>query len=240
MDQLKEKSVPIFNDAVQIQVRNRVLNNQAEEITKNERLLENVDVDLNTLRRQVEIIEDSSLRKANHLFLLKTLMTFAGLLFIPLLLRSQNIIQEPYSTNSIYVIITIFVVIIIYNLTSVMTRNKNRFTLRNFLTKSRQSEGLILPKRTCLAKARTVKTPEELELEKKLSTLKALELKFKRIKPGLDTVESRSRTVEDRIAEIKSEYRDVFGKETSDKAIEIAVRNRIDQKGGRQLINFKI
>ena len=32
------KSVPIFNDAVQIQVRNRVLNNQAEEISKNERL----------------------------------------------------------------------------------------------------------------------------------------------------------------------------------------------------------
>ena len=73
MAQKNEKLVPIFNDAVQIQVRNRVLNNQVEEITKNERLLENADADLTTIRRQVEIIEDSSLRKANHLFLLKTL-----------------------------------------------------------------------------------------------------------------------------------------------------------------------
>ena len=76
------------------------------------------------------------------------------------------------------------------------------------------------------------------ELERKLKSLEALELKFKRIKPGLETIDNRSKTVEDRITQIKSEYRDVFGASTSDRAIEIAIRNRMDQKGGK--INFSI
>jgi hypothetical protein len=233
------KSVPIFNDAVQIQVRNRVLNNQAEEISKNERLLESADADLTTIRRQVEIIEDSSLRKANHLFLLKTLLTFSGLLFLPLVLKSQGIIAEPYATHSIYVIIGLFIIIVIYNLKSVLTRNDNRFSLRNFLTKVRKDEGLIIPKRTCLAKTRTVKTAEELELERKLKTLKNIEMKFKRIKPGIELVDNRSRSVEERINQIKSEYRDVFGSSTSDRAIETAIRNRMDQKS-KHLISYGI
>ena len=239
MAQKNEKSVPIFNDAVQIQVRNRVLNNQAEEITKNERLLENADADLTTIRRQVEIIEDSSLRKANHLFLLKTLLTFSGLLFIPLVLKSQGVIPEPYGTYSVYAIIAVFLIIVLYNMKSVWSRNNNRFTLRNFLTKVRKDEGLAIPKRTCLAKTRSVKTAEELELERKLKTLQSLELKFKRIKPGFEVVVSRTRSVEDRINQIKAEYRDVFGASTSDRAIEIALRNRMDQKG-KQLISFGI
>jgi hypothetical protein len=239
MAQKNEKSVPIFNDAVQIQVRNRVLNNQAEEISKNERLLENADADLTTIRRQVEIIEDSSLRKANHLFLLKTLLTFSGLLFIPLVLKSQGVIPEPYGTYSVYAIIAVFLIIVLYNMKSVWSRNNNRFTLRNFLTKVRKDEGLAIPKRTCLAKTRSVKTAEELELERKLKTLQSLELKFKRIKPGIEVVDSRTRSVEDRINQIKAEYRDVFGASTSDRAIEIALRNRMDQKG-KQLISFGI
>ena len=133
MAQKNEKLVPIFNDAVQIQVRNRVLNNQVEEITKNERLLENADADLTTIRRQVEIIEDSSLRKANHLFLLKTLLTFSGLLFIPLVLKSQGVIPEPYGTYSIYAIIAIFVIIIFYNISFrfsiTIIRSKSRYGL---------------------------------------------------------------------------------------------------------------
>ena len=239
MAQLKEKSVPIFNDAVQIEVRNKVLNNQTEEIVKNERLLDNVDVDLNTLRRQVEIIEDSSLRKANHLFLLKTLLTFAGILFIPLLLKSQGVMPEPYGTYSIYAIIAIFVIIILYNIKSYMSRNNNRFSLRNFMSKSRIMEGSIIPKRTCLAKPRLVKSQEELELEKKLKMLQSLEIKFNRIKPNLDVIDTRSKSAQERIDQIKSEYRDVFGAETSDKAIETALRNRIDQKGA-QSISFKV
>ena len=238
MAQKNEKSVPIFNDAVQIQVRNRVLNNQAEEITKNERLLENADADLTTIRRQVEIIEDSSLRKANHLFLLKTVLTFSGLLFIPLVLKSQGVIPEPYGTYSIYALLAMFFIVVFYNMSSVSTRNNNRFSLRNFLTKVKKDDALIIPKRTCLAKARSTKTAEELELERKLKSLEALELKFKRIKPGLETIDNRSKTVEDRITQIKSEYRDVFGASTSDRAIEIAIRNRMDQKGGK--INFSI
>jgi hypothetical protein len=225
-----QKSVPIFNDAVQIQVRNRVLNNQSEEISKNERLIENADADLTTLRRQVEIIEDSSLRKANHLFLLKTVLTMVGLSFILVLLTKQNLLPEPYGTYSLYAIIVIFLYVIYANLSSARARNKNRFSLRDFFTKGDRLQGRVLPKRTCLAKTKSTKTPEEIELENKLARLHALELKFNRVKPTIDIIDSRAKTATNKIDEIKSEYRDVFG-ESSDRAIEIALRNHMDKKG---------
>jgi hypothetical protein len=200
-----EKTVPIFNDAVQIQVRNRVLDNQSEEIAKNERLIENVDVDLTTMRRQVEIIEDSSLRKANHLFLLKTVMTFAGLLFIPILLSRQSIISETNSFYSIIAIIVIYFIIVFYNMSSVWVRNNNRFSLRNFLTKVKKGDGITLPKRTCISKVTTKKSDEEIELENKLKKLQALEMKFSRVKPNINLIDNRAKTVQDRIEQIKSE-----------------------------------
>lgn len=234
-----ENSVPIFNDSVQIQVRNRVLDNQSEEISKNERLIENVDSDLITMRRQVEIIEDSSLRKANHLFLLKTIMTFSALLFIPILLSRQNVISESKGYYSVIAIIAIFFIIIIYNMRSVWVRNNNRFSLRNFLATAKKGEkGITLPKRTCIAKSVTRKTPEELELENKLKILKSLEMKFNRVKPNINLIDMRAKTVQDRILDIKNEYRDVFG-DAPDTAIEAAVTQRMMTKGKRP-INFTI
>ena len=233
-----EKTVPIFNDAVQIQVRNRVLDNQSEEIAKNERLIENVDVDLTTMRRQVEIIEDSSLRKANHLFLLKTIMTFAGLLFIPILLTRQSVISETNGYYSIIAIIVVYFIIVFYNMSSVWVRNNNRFSLRNFLTKVKKGDSTTLPKRTCIAKVTTTKSAEEIELENKLKKLQALEMKFSRVKPNINLIDNRAKTVQERIDQIKSEYRDVFG-DSSDNAIETAVRQRMDTRG-KGPVNFTI
>jgi hypothetical protein len=233
-----EKTVPIFNDAVQIQVRNRVLDNQSEELSKNERLIENADADLTTLRRQVEIIEDSSLRKANHLFLLKTIMTFAGLLFIPILLTRQNVISETKGYYSIIAIIAIFFIIVFYNMISVWKRNNNRFSLRNFLTTVKKGDKTTLPKRTCIAKTTIKKSAEEIELENKLKKLKALEMKFSRIKPNIDVIDNRTKTVQDRVEAIKAEYRDVFG-DSPDSAIEAAVRQRMNTRG-RTPLNFTI
>lgn len=231
MASTKQKSVPIFNDSVQIEVRNRVLSNQGEEISKNERLIENADADLATVRRQVEIIEDSSLRKANHLFLLKTVLTMIGILFILVLLLREKVISEVYGTYGLYAIGLIFLYIIYKNLSSAYSRNNNRFSLRNFLTKAEQIDGKpMLPKRTCLAKPKVKKTPEELELERKLNILRSLENKFDRVRPNIDMINSRADNVNKKIDEIKAEYRDVFG-DTSDKAIEIAIQNHLDNKG---------
>jgi hypothetical protein len=50
-----------------------------------------LDNDINTTRRQVEIIQDNSLRQSNNIFLLKTILTYLALILIPLLIfREQH------------------------------------------------------------------------------------------------------------------------------------------------------
>jgi hypothetical protein len=239
MSQKQNKNIPMFNEAVQLQVRNKVLNNQVEEIAKNERILEVVDSDLNTLRRQVEIIEDSSLRKANHVFILKTVLTFAGLAFIPFVLKSAELVSDRIALWSVVALIVVFFLIIFMNLLSIYKRNANRFTLRDFKQAAGQSDKPVLPKRTCLAKLKIKKTPEELELERKLAVLQGLELKFNRIQPRVNILQSRSKDTEREIDKLKAEFREIFGADTTDRAIEVAMRNRIDQRSG-QIVNVSM
>jgi hypothetical protein len=53
------EKVPIFNDPVQLEVRNHVIKLESDEIIKSRRDIANLDKDINTTRRQVEIIQDN-------------------------------------------------------------------------------------------------------------------------------------------------------------------------------------
>ena len=76
------EKIPIFNDPVQLEVRNHVIKLESDEIIKSRRDIANLDKDINTTRRQVEIIQDNSLRKSNTIFLLKTSITYLCLILI--------------------------------------------------------------------------------------------------------------------------------------------------------------
>lgn len=226
-----KKNIAIFNDPVQINLRNKVLNNQITEVSKNEKIIDNAEQDLTSLRRQIEISENSSMRKANHLFLLKTLLSFLSLLFIPVLLKKQSIITETNFKYSVYIISALFIFIVLFNVRSFWKRNNNRYSMRNFTTNVKTPEVSTIPKLTCIGKKKESKTPEELEIDRKLKILKSLETKFSRINPSLNMVDKQNKTTSDEMNAIKKEFRDVFGSDLSDRAIDIAVSKRIETKG---------
>ena len=110
-------NVPIFTEPVQSQVRSEVLKIQSKEIMNGRHDLEALDKDINTLRRQVEIIQDSSLRKENSIFLLKTSLTYLCLIFIPLILAYKQMFSWMTLTYIVVAITILFAIIIYYNLT---------------------------------------------------------------------------------------------------------------------------
>ena len=226
-----KKKTPIFNDSVQIEIRNKVINNQMEEIIKNENVLNNVEQDLTTLRRQIEITENSSMRKANHLFLLKTLLSFLSILFIPMILKNQNIINEVKYKYSIYTILALFCIIVFFNIRSYRQRNNNRYSMRNFIANIQNKEVSAIPKLTCIGNKKASKTPEESEIETKLEILKRLESKFLRINPSLNLIDNQNKTTNQQMDAIRKEFRDIFGADLSDRAINIAISKRMESRG---------
>jgi len=126
------EKIPIFNDPVQLQVREHVLKLEKNEINQSKKHIQHLNSDINTIRRQIEIIEDQSLRQNNGLFLLKLSITYLSLILIPILLAMKNIIAWTF-LKIYWIGLSVLVGIIVYfNLRSVWKRNYNRFSLRNF------------------------------------------------------------------------------------------------------------
>jgi hypothetical protein len=145
-----QQLAPIFTSPVQLQVRNEVLKIQTDEYSKANIINDVLNKDINTMRRQVEIIEDSSLRKNNSIFILKTFMTYFVLILIPILLAVKGLIN----TVILYIIVgfltLLLLIVIIYNTVSIMKRDKNRFMNKRFkmdsklLSKTGKSHKCIL------------------------------------------------------------------------------------------------
>lgn len=128
--------IPLFNTPVQLEVRNQVLKIQQEEMNNTSVNLEIIEKDLNTQRRQVEIIQNSSLIKSNHIFILKTILSALALLIIPLILHVKQILDKTTFLIITGVIGALAAVVIFYNLVSVYNRDPNKFTNRQFDAKN--------------------------------------------------------------------------------------------------------
>jgi hypothetical protein len=165
--------VPIFTSPVQLQVRNEVLKIQTDEYSKANIMNDILNKDITTMRRQVEIIEDSSLRKNNSIFILKTFMTYFVLILIPILLAVKGLIN----TTILYIIVgfltLLLVIVIIYNTVSIMKRDRNRFMTKRFkmdpklLLKTGKSHKCILSDEARL-------TPEEKQIRDHERELRAI------------------------------------------------------------------
>lgn len=164
---------PIFTSPVQLQVRNEVLKIQTDEYSKANIMNDVLNKDITTMRRQVEIIEDSSLRKNNLIFILKTFMTYFVLILIPILLAVKGLIN----TTILYIIVgflTFLLVIVIgYNTLSIIKRDRNRFMTKRFkmdpklLSKTGKSHKCILSDEARL-------TPEEKQIREHERELRAI------------------------------------------------------------------
>jgi len=155
---------PIFTSPVQLQVRNEVLKIQTDEYSKANIINDVLNKDINTMRRQVEIIEDSSLRKNNSIFILKTLMTYFVLILIPILLAVKGLIN----TVILYIIVgfltLLLLIVIIYNTMSVMKRDKNRFMSKRFKMDPKLLE-ITGKSHKCILSDEARLTPEEKQIK---------------------------------------------------------------------------
>ena len=92
-----------------------ILSKQNSEINYNSHKLENVKNDIITLRRQVEISQNETLKRNNRLFLLKSLFVYLLVLFIPILLIKNNNISNLRGMISIGTLTVLFVLVILFN-----------------------------------------------------------------------------------------------------------------------------
>jgi hypothetical protein len=209
----KSTSKVIYTPYVQLAVRNKVLEKQVNQINKNEILLENVDIDLNTMRRQAEIVNDSALRKTNHIFLLKTLLTFVGLSFIPVVLKSQDIISNKLLYISLGLLFLVLIIIIYFNLMSFLSRTSNRYNVRNF------SQPDVTGKTSSKFSkcARRVRTSEGLkEFERKRRALKTIEDRYKFIPKRNDRLSDQHKNLEYLQSTLINKYQELEGDNPSD------------------------
>lgn len=124
--------VPKFTEEQQLNIHESLSELQNSEIRQSRQNLENLDKDINTIRRQVEIIENSSLKKGNTIFIFKTTLTFLCVFVILKLLARSEIIPQTVALygGAIFGLISLFVILL--NLKSVWSRDNNRFNVRKF------------------------------------------------------------------------------------------------------------
>lgn len=219
------QKIPIFNDPVQLEVRNHVIKLESDEIIKSRRDLEIIDNDLNTTRRQVEIIQDNSERQSNNIFLLKTILTYLALILIPLLLSFKGYISSKVIFYIVIGLTILFGIIIFYNLRSVMSRDPNRFSIRDFGKTMRPSSQAT----KCVSNPKSRLTPEEREIQSKLDQLKGLDAQLNIIEKRRMEIDLRRKDLDTEASNLEAKFNSQFPNKELDKEIEknLALRTRI-------------
>ena len=92
-----------------------LIKKQDKEINYNANKIQSSENDIITLRRQVEISQNQTLKRNNRLFLLKSLFVYLLILILPILLIKNNNISQKVGMISIGSITTLFVFIVLYN-----------------------------------------------------------------------------------------------------------------------------
>jgi hypothetical protein len=219
------QKIPIFNDPVQLEVRNHVIKLESDEIIKSRRDLEILDNDLNTTRRQVEIIQDNSERQSNNIFLLKTILTYLALILIPLLLSFKGYISSKVIFYIVIGLTILFGIIIFYNLRSVMSRDANRFSIRDFGKTMKPSSQAT----KCVSNPKSRLTPEEREIQSKLDQLKGLDAQLNIIEKRRMEIDLRRKDLDAEASNLEAKFNSQFPNKELDKEIEknLALRTRI-------------
>jgi hypothetical protein len=204
-----------------LEVRNHVIKLESDEIIKSRRDIENLDKDINTTRRQVEIIQDSSLRKSNSIFLLKTSLTYLCLILIPLLLAVKEYISWKALLYFAISITLIFGIIVFFNIRSVLSRDANRYSSREF---SSSAQPAAQPMK-CVKKL----TPQQKELEQQMKRLNSIDAKLKLVEQQQSNIVSKRNKLDFESKQLETQYRSQFPNDGLDKEIEkkLSMRNRL-------------
>ena len=201
---LIKSKVPLFNTPVQLEVRNQVLKIQNEEMNNTSVNLEIIEKDLNTYRRQVEIIQNSSLIKSNHIFILKTILSALALLIIPLILHVKQILDKTPFLIITGVIGALASIVIFYNLVSVYNRDSNKFTNRQFDT--RNTMAISNKPLKCVTNETKKLNSLQKEMKLKEAELDALSKKIIDLDIGKQTLIDKRKQNNIRDAELRKQF----------------------------------
>jgi hypothetical protein len=127
-----EDKKTIYNDLSKINTRDKIIEIQGSKMDNNRKKIKTITKDLLTVRRQVEIEQDSALRKSNYIFLLKMFLTYLIILFIFIILNKQGLLPSILFTGLSSLLTFILIVIVVYNLRSVYHRESMKFDTRWF------------------------------------------------------------------------------------------------------------
>lgn len=213
---------PIFTEPVQSQVRSEVLKLQSREIMDGRQDIEVLDKDINTLRRQVEIIQDSSLRKENTIFLLKTSLTYLSLVFIPLILAYKEYFSWLTLTYIIIGLTVLFGIIVYYNFRSVMSRDPMRFSVRTFGDTMAPSTR---PKK-CVSRLAKRLTPQEREINDKKAELDRITQTLKELDEKKSELETKRKEFDYQEQLLAQKYNQRFPDDVLDKEIDRSLASR--------------
>ena len=111
-----------------------VLRKQQDELDNNYTYIDNMKGDILTVRRQVEISMNDTLKRNNNVFLLKLLFMYLLVMIIPIILINNENISTLVGTGVMSTISGIFVLSVIWNFYQHRNRNSLRSSLRQFTT----------------------------------------------------------------------------------------------------------
>ena len=107
---------------------------QRKEMTHNFNQINDIKNNLNTLRRQVEISMDESMRKNNRLYLLKIVLVYLLLSILPILLVKEKAISQTFSIFIMVLLTILLFILIFWNKYQTRNRYPLRYSVRTFNT----------------------------------------------------------------------------------------------------------
>ena len=107
---------------------------QRKEMTHNFNQINDIKNNLNTLRRQVEISMDESMRKNNRLYLLKIVLVYLLLSILPILLVKEKAISQTFSIFIMVLLTILLFILILWNKYQTRNRYPLRYSVRTFNT----------------------------------------------------------------------------------------------------------
>lgn len=107
---------------------------QRKEMSHNFNQINDIKNNLNTLRRQVEISMDESMRKNNKLYLLKIVLVYLLVSILPILLVKEKAISQTFSVFIMVLLTILLFIFIFWNKYQTRNRYPLRYSVRTFNT----------------------------------------------------------------------------------------------------------
>jgi hypothetical protein len=111
---------------------NQLSSKQEQELSNIENKLNNNDLNISTIKRQLEISMNNTDKKNNLLFFLKLVLIYLLLSTLSIIVMKNNLLSDRHGIYLLSIISFIFIVLILINLFKIRNRNSIKYNKINF------------------------------------------------------------------------------------------------------------